>query len=113
MDFITRLSKVHGMDCIYVVVDRLTKYTCLFSIPTEYSTYNVADIFFGEVFSIHGLLRNIISDQNSRFHGAFWRELFRLFRTGLTPRTSYHPKTYRNTEIVNKWVEGYLRNYVL
>jgi hypothetical protein len=31
---------------------------------------------------------------------------------GLTPSTIYHPQTDGQIEIVNKWVEGYLRNYV-
>ena len=30
----------------------------------------------------------------------------------LTPNTSYHPQIDGQTEIVNKWLEGYLRNYV-
>jgi hypothetical protein len=30
----------------------------------------------------------------------------------LTPSTRYHPQIDGQTEIVNKWVEGYLRNYV-
>jgi hypothetical protein len=38
--------------------------------------------------------------------------LFRLVDTALTPSTSYHPQTDGQTKIVNKWVEGYLRNYV-
>ena len=33
--------------------------------------------------------------------------------TELTPSTSYHPQMDGQTEIVNKWVEGYLRNYVV
>jgi hypothetical protein len=58
------------------------------------------------------LLRNIISDGDSQFIGTFWRELFRLVRTKLTRNTRYHPRTDGHTEIVNKWVERYLRNYV-
>jgi hypothetical protein len=42
----------------------------------------------------------------------FWKEFFKLVGTALTPSTSYHPQTNGQTEIVNKWVEGYLRNYV-
>ena len=33
--------------------------------------------------------------------------------TNLTPSTSYHPQADGQTEIVNKWIEGYLWNYVL
>ena len=32
--------------------------------------------------------------------------------TELATRTSYHPQSDEQTEIVNKWIEGYLRNYV-
>jgi hypothetical protein len=46
------------------------------------------------------------------FRNAFWQKLFRLAGTELTPSTSYHPQTDGQTEIVNKWVEGYLRHYV-
>jgi hypothetical protein len=35
-----------------------------------------------------------------------------LIGTELAMSTNYHPQTYGQTEIVNKWVEGYLKNYV-
>lgn len=34
------------------------------------------------------------------------------FGIELTPSTSNHPQTDGQMEIVNKWIEGYLRNYV-
>ena len=112
MDFITDLPTVQGKDCIFVVVDRLTKYSHFFAIFAHYTASRVAEIFFREVFRLHGLPRTIVSDQDSRFMGGFWQELFRLVGTDLTPNTSYHPQTDGQTAIVNKWLEGYLRNYV-
>lgn len=57
MDFIARLPTMQGKDCIYVVVDRLTKYAHFFAIPTKYSTSQVVELFFKEVFQLHELLR--------------------------------------------------------
>ena len=83
MDFITGLLKVQGRDCIFVVVDRLTKYAHFFAISGEYQAAQVAELFFQEVLCLHGLPQNIVSDRNSRFLITFWKELFRLARTEL------------------------------
>jgi hypothetical protein len=112
MDFITGLPRVQGRDCIFVVVDRLTKFAHFFAIPMDYKAIQVAELFFREVFRLHGLPRQIVSDRDGRFISAFWQELFRLVGTELATSTSYHPQTDGQTKIVNKWVEGYLRNYV-
>jgi len=55
MDFITGLPKVQGRDCIYVVVDRLMKYAHFFIIPTTYTTTQVVELIFREIFRLHGL----------------------------------------------------------
>ena len=111
MDFITGFPKVQGLDCLYVVVDRLTKFAHFFSISSDYSATQVAELFFREVFKLHGLPKTIVSDQDRRFIGAFWQELFRLVGTELATSMSYHPQSNGQTEIVNKWIERYLRNY--
>lgn len=72
MDFITRLPKVQGKDCIYVVVDRLTKFAHFFVILARYTMVQVADLFFKEVFGLHGTPKTIISDKESKFMSLFW-----------------------------------------
>jgi hypothetical protein len=71
MDFIIGLPKVQGKDCIYVMVDRLNNFSHFYAILTEYSVVQVTDLFFREVFRLHGLSRNIVSDRDSRFMGTF------------------------------------------
>jgi hypothetical protein len=78
MDFITGLPKVQGKDCIYVVVDRLTKFAHFFIVSSEYKAPQVAELFFREIFRLHRLPRVIVSDRDSRFLSAFWQELFKL-----------------------------------
>lgn len=91
MDFITGLPKVQGKDCIYVVVDRLTKYAHFFAISTGCQAAQVAELCFREVFRLHGLPRNIVYDRDSKFLNTFWKELFRLAGMDLSPSNNYHP----------------------
>jgi hypothetical protein len=72
----------------------------------------VAELFFREIFKLHSLPKTIVNDRDSRFMSTFWQELFKLVGMALTPSTNYHPQMDGQTEIVNKWVEGYLINYV-
>ena len=72
MDFITGLPTVQGKDCIFVVVDRIRKYSHFFAISAHYTTSQVAELFFKDVFRLHGLPRTIVSDRDIRFMGGFW-----------------------------------------
>jgi hypothetical protein len=53
------------------VVDKWTKFAHFFAIPSEYKTTQVIELFFKEVFKLHGLLRYIVSDKDNRFISAF------------------------------------------
>jgi len=90
----------------------MTKYAHFFAISAHYRVAQVAALFLREVFSLHGLPKTIVSDRDNRFMGRFLQELFWLVGTELTLSTSYHPHMDRQTEIVNKLLEGFLRNYV-
>ena len=46
MDFIMGLPKVHRRYFLYMVVDQLTKISHFFAISLDYSTSQVADLFF-------------------------------------------------------------------
>lgn len=76
MDFITELPKVQDKDNIFLVVDRLTKFSHLFAIIVIYIVMHMADLFFKEIFRLHGLPRRILSDRHNKFISLFWHELF-------------------------------------
>ena len=61
---------------------------------------------------MHGLQKNIVSDRDGNFIGAFWKELFKLVGIDLNINTSYHPQNDGKIEKINQWIELYLRNYV-
>jgi hypothetical protein len=40
-----------------------------------FTTLKVAQLFFSQIYKLHGLPRMIISDRNMIFTSAFWQEL--------------------------------------
>ena len=73
----------------------------------------MAQIFMDHVFKLHGMLHSIVSDRDPTFTSNFWKELFKLQGTQLHLKTTYHPYTDDQTEVVNKYLETYLRCFAL
>ena len=46
MEFITGLPMVQGKDCIYVVVEQLTKFAHLFDVTSTISVSQIVELFF-------------------------------------------------------------------
>ena len=78
MDFITGLPKVLGKDYIFVVVDRITKFSHLLFVTTTFIPTKVVELLFKEVFRSHGIPKSIISDIDNGFFSAIWKELFKM-----------------------------------
>lgn len=111
-DFITGLPLTEaGHDAAYVVVCRLTKMIHVVPTHTTASAEGTAEIFFKEVFRMHGLPASIVSDRDSKFTSDFWQSLFKLTGTSLDMSTAYHPQTDGQTERANRTVEEMLRPY--
>ena len=81
MDFITDLPKSQGKDCIYVVVDKLTKYAHFIAIDSQFKASQVAQVFMKEIYRLHGMPKEIISNRDPKFLSNFWTELFKKMGT--------------------------------
>ncbi|GKB98047.1 ty3-gypsy retrotransposon protein [Tanacetum coccineum] len=112
MDFITQLPPSKGKSCIWVIVDRLSKYAHFISLPPNYTAVTLASLFMHEIYRLHGLPKTIVSDRDPLFLSRFWKELFKLMGTKLLHSSAYHPQTDGQTEVVNRCLEMYLRAFV-
>lgn len=112
MDFVEGLPLSQGYSIIYVVVDRLSKYSHFIPLSHPYTASKVAMLFMTHIFKLHGLPESIISDRDPTFISNFWKALFKTQGTKLAYGTAYQPQTNGQTEIVNNWLENYLRCFV-
>jgi hypothetical protein len=114
MDFITRLPKLakHN-DVIMVVVEKLSKSSHFVLVKSNCKEIDIANIFMKEIFKLHGMPRNIISDRDTKFSSSFWKSLMASFETKLLFSIAYHPQTDGKIERVNQILEYMLRIHVM
>lgn len=72
MNFITRLPNSQGKNVIYVVVDQFLKSAHFMPLKHPFTVAVVAQIFFENVFELHGLPTSIVCDRDPMFTSNFW-----------------------------------------
>ena len=71
-DFITGLPRTRRQhDAIWVIVDRMTKFSRFLVVKTTYSSEDYAKIHINEILRLHGFPLSIISDRGPQFTSHF------------------------------------------
>lgn len=114
MDFIDGLPSSSHANCILMVVDKFTKYANFIPLSHLYTASSVAQVFFVNVYKLHGLPSAIISDRDLVFTSNFWQHLFKITGTDLKLSSSYHPKQMGRPSVsINVWKPFYAVSPVL
>jgi IS30 family transposase len=94
MDFIIGLpTSTNQNDAIMVVVDRLSKSSHFIPVKTTCKAIDIAQVFMKDIFRLHGMLKEIVSDRDTEFTSNFWKSLMAGLETKLLFSTAYHPQT--------------------
>lgn len=112
MDFLGPFPPCEGFDYLLVIICRLTSMVQLIPTRTDARAVDIAHLYYRNVWALHGLPKSIVSDRDSKFTSAFWKELHAAIGTELLMSTAYHPQTDGATERANRTVAQILRAFV-
>jgi hypothetical protein len=112
MHFILELPVSNQCSSVWVFIDWYTTMAPFFPLTDgERKATDLVRIFLKELWRFHGQPSNIVSDRHSRFTFVFWSLLVKAVDIKLKIYSPFYPQTNRQTEIVNKMLKCYLRNY--
>ena len=116
IDFVGPLPESKNRDGIFdsitVVICLLTAMVHLIPSRINYNARQIAELMFEEIYKLHGLPKNIISDRDVLFTSVFWGHLHKLIGTKLKMSSAYHPETDGSTERANRTVTQMLRQCI-
>ena len=76
-----------------VVVYKLRKDTHFIPVKSTCKAIDISNIFMKEIFILHGMPKEIVSDRDTKFTSNFWKSLMAGLETKLLFSTTYHPQT--------------------
>ena len=111
MDFVVALPPTtSGNDCLLTITCKASKKSLLIPGKETWTAAQWAEVVLRALLQHDwGVPRSIISDRDSRFMSAFWREIFGRLKVKFLTSTAYHPQTDGQSERTNQTVEIALR----
>ena len=98
VDFITKLPIVAEKNVILVVCDRLFKMSYFVVAMEETSVEGLARLFRDNIWKLHSLPENVISNRELQFVADLMRKLNRMLEIETELSTVFHPQTNGQTE---------------
>ena len=114
MDFVTDLPNSEGNKAtwIFMVIDWLTKIAHFLSCTKEMNRWQFSEHLMREIFRLHGLSKDIITDRGSIFTSDIWKETTKELGIERRLSTVFHPQTDGQTERNNSTWKQYLWAYI-
>ena len=93
IDFVVGLPHTQKQkDSVWVVMDKLTKFTHFIQVKSTYSAEDYAMIFIVEIACRHSIPLSIISDRGTQFKYRFWRSFQKRFGRKVQLSTAFHAR---------------------
>ncbi|KAJ9532418.1 hypothetical protein QJQ45_010564 [Haematococcus lacustris] len=113
MDLVTKLpTGTHGYDAICVIVDRLSKMVHFVPCKEAMNAMAFTRLFINNVFRLHGLPAEVLTDRGAHFNNKFWHAVKKLLGMKTNMSTAYRPQSDGQTERYNRVLEEMLRHYI-
>ncbi len=109
VDFVTGLPTSNGNTVILTVVDRFSKSVHFVPLPKLPSALETANILVTEVFRVHGIPVDIVSDRGPQFASQVWQAFCKALGASASLSSGYHPQSNGQTERANQDLETALR----
>ena len=111
VDLITQLPEANGYDAVIVFTDHFSKMVHVLPCTSNITSEGIADLYYREIFRLHGLPLRFVSDRGPQFASTLTRSLLQRLGIKSSLTTAYHPQANGQTERANQEVEKYLRLY--
>jgi hypothetical protein len=106
LDFIVKLPKSQGFDSILTITDQgCTKMAIFVPCNEDITAEETAALYIKHIFTHFGLPTKVISDQDPQFMSKFMQSACKITGVKHAPSTAYHPRTDRQSERSNQWLE--------
>jgi hypothetical protein len=112
MDYMSGLlSTKWGNECVFVVVDRVSKMAILATCRKSITAEAIVELFFERVWVHFGIPQTIVLDQENQFLNTLWSSLWSLLDTKINKSMAFHPQIDGQTEVINRMIMHILCMY--